>query len=74
MLKLITGVWLSRRARSSEPRALQSGEAGRDSSAADGDATAVLIKRRTTGAPIPPVSEGARNGQRRKIEMYQIGG
>ena len=74
MLKLMTGIWSSRRDRYSELRAFESGEAGRDSSAAGGDATDVLIKRRTTGAPIPPVSEGARNGQRRKIEMYQIGG
>ena len=50
------------------------GGGGGDRAGAGGEATDVLGKRRTTGAPIPPVSERARNGQRRKIEMYQIGG
>lgn len=64
LLELMTGIWSKRSDRYSELRAF---ETGRHSSPAGDD----NLAGRTTGAPIP---EGVRNGRKRKIEMYQIGG
>ncbi|MCH7905798.1 MAG: GTP 3',8-cyclase MoaA [Chloroflexi bacterium] len=63
MLKLMTGIWSSRRDRYSELRAFES--AGAPVAPSDG---------RATGAPIPPASADKRDERRSKIEMYRIGG